>query len=193
MEALLCLPFLFLILALTVNLGYGWLVRLKAEAGVRLAVSHYVTLTVAGTSSQEAEAEARELVQQAYFRGLEPIELDVRVDYANLSGRIEREGTGVSEEALAPLRRLGRKLSGRTKARLVVPRRVPTRTLLPDTPVVVSYDLDGGTWTHAEIPLTLDAMTGLEGENSLPSGLGWLTGAISWVGEKFFQLLGMEP
>jgi hypothetical protein len=191
MEALLCLPFVLLIFALSLNVGYGWLVRLKAEAGARYAVERYLVLTERPGNESKAQQRVREEVQHLYFPNGGAITLAIGTSGSDLEGSMRREHA--TSGVLTILRRFAHKLSGRTEAVLTAPRRVPTRTLLPDTPVRVFYAMDGKTWTHEEIPLTLDAMTDAGKENTLPAGLNVLVGAISWAGEKFFQLLGMEP
>lgn len=80
----------------------------------------------------------------------------------------------------------GTRLSGRHRLLLSVPRRVPTGTLLPDTPLQVAFAIDGNTWTYAEVPLSLEALTDLGTRRSLPVGL------FSWVAKGLFWLLGME-
>ncbi len=253
LETLLCLPFVFLIFALVLDVGYGWVVRLRADAAIRYAGTTYVNLLSAGTEPATAEQDTAEELRRTYYRGDEDFQLEIatasltpqatpsgppgtvwanpdsmifhrdndrwygrtrhgkfvteeealRAGYraakygwwsGKPSGVIPDLGTGIGEygggaldsSLLGTLETLGSQLSGRNDLLLIVPRHVPTGTLLPDTPLAVQFSLDGNTWTYAETPLSLNALTDL-GTRKIPP-----LAVISWGAKGIFWLLGME-
>ncbi len=187
LEAMLCLPFVFLIFALILNLGYGWVMRMKADAAARFAGTYHAHLPLDQLFFGEAPEGLRELVQQKYFPHSEPIVLHVYVSHVDVGGPIDEP---LLKRILAELRWM---FSGRRTVFLGVPRQVPTGTLLPSTPVEVMFDIDGNTWTHREMPLRIDTLTDGPTNAGLPPVVGEALRTIGYVLKKFFWLLGMRP
>jgi hypothetical protein len=253
LEALLCLPFVFLIFALVLDVGYGWVVRLRADAAIRYAGTTYVNLLSARIEPATAQRETEEELRRTYYRAGEDFELDIATTsltpqatltgppgsvWANPDSMIyhrdndrwygrtrhgrfmtEEEaiqagyraakwgwwsgkpsgvttdlGTGISEygggaldgSLLGKLETLGSRLSGRNDLLLIVPRHVPTGTLLPDTALEVEFSLDGNTWTYSEVPIGFQALTDAGKNSNLAAQI------VSLALKGLFWLLGME-
>src|SRR3954453_17954018 len=77
LEALLCLPFGLLIFALVLDVGYGWVVRLRADAAVRYAGTTYVNLLNEGTEPATAERDTEEELRRTYYRDGEDFQLEI--------------------------------------------------------------------------------------------------------------------
>jgi hypothetical protein len=255
LEALLCLPFIFLVFALVLDIGYGWVVRLRADAAIRYAGTNYVNLLSQGVDPATALGSTEESLRHRYYPAGEDFRLEI--DTATLSpqaaapppgpgmvwanpdsmifhrandrwygrtrnGRYMTEDdavkagyrearvgwwsgqpgdavpdleTGIREHGGEPpsgsvlesLRTLGARLSERHDLLLSVPRHVPTRTLLPDTPLSVTFSIDGNTWTYHEIPLSFDALTDVGAhDKNLPAQV------LGWGAKGLFWLLGMK-
>jgi hypothetical protein len=253
LEVLLCLPFVFLIFALVLDVGYGWIVRLRADAAIRFAGTTYVSLLSAGVKPPTAQQDTEETLRRTYYQNGEDFELEIATSslipeatpsgppgqvWANPdsmiyhrdndrwyghtrrgqfmteeealqagyraakwgwwsgkpSGVIPDLETGVREHGggdldgslFGKLETLGSRLSGRNDLLLIVPRHVPTGTLLPNTAVQVEFSLDGNTWTYAEVPLGFKALTDAGENSNLPAQ------AASLALKGIFWLLGME-
>jgi TadE-like protein len=253
LETLLCLPFVLLIFALVLDIGYGWVVRLRADAAVRYAGTTYVNLLSAGTEPATAERDTEEELRRTYYRDGEDFQLEIATaslapqappsgptgevwanpdsmifhrDNDRWYGRTRRGRFMTEEEALregyraakwgwwsgrpsegisdlgagiheyggelsdssllGTLETLGSRLSGRNDLLLIVPRHVPTGTLLPDNPLEVEFSLDGNTWTYAEVPIGFKALTDAGKTSNLPVRI------ISLALKGLFWLLGME-
>jgi len=102
------------------------------------------------------------------------------------TGIREHGGGSLDGSLLGKLETLGSRLSGRNDLLLIVPRHVPTGTLLPNTALEVEFSLDGNTWTYAEIPLSVDALTDLGTRHISPLSV------VAWGAKGIFWLLGME-
>jgi hypothetical protein len=252
LEILLCLPFVFLIFALVLDIGYGWVVRLRADAAIRYAGTTYVNLLSAGTDLAKAQQDTEEELRRTYYRDGE-FQLEIatasltpqgtpsgppgqvwanpdsmifhrdndrwygrtrhgqfmaeeealRAGYraakygwwsgkpsgvtADLGTEIREYGGGsLNGSLLGTLETLGSRLSGRNDLLLIVPRHVPTGTLLPNTPLEAEFSLDGNTWTYAEAPLGFKALTDAGQDSNLPTQI------VSWSVKGLFWLLGME-
>lgn len=187
MEALLCLPFVFLILALCVNLGSGWIDRLRADAAVRYAGTLYVRLLSQGVEEGVALRVVEEALQRDYYPGV-AMRLAIDGRGANLEGSVDEHGgdLGGAGAILDNLAALGELVSSRHQVYLNVPRKVPTGTLLPETPLQVEFFMDGNTWTYAEIPLSFSALTDVGQQEGIGLGL------LSRLFDGIFWLLGMR-
>lgn len=188
LEALLCLPFVFLVFALVLNVGYGWRVRLRADTAVRFTGTSYVHQLSDGQTPAGAASATEEALRRFYYPQGEAFRLSFDPENADLDGAMRDHGGWLpSGPIFGALHTLGLRLSGRHNVQLTVPRRVPTQTLLPDTPVQVVFAIDGNTWTYAEVPLGLQALTDAGTQHSMTA-----VSFFSWVAEGFLWMLGME-
>lgn len=193
MEALLCLPFLLLVFALVINVGHGWIVRARAETAARFAGSVSLAVLEEGAGSDAAREAARSRTLTTWYGGEEAASVGIE---GGLGGgpvaALERQadGAGEGESVFA---RIGALVTGRQRARVEAPRRPPTGTLLPPTPVSTHLSVDGNPWHHAAVPLTFDAMTDVGTKNELPAGFGQALAVASYGGRGLFWLLGMAP
>jgi hypothetical protein len=190
LETVLVLPFVFLIIALLFNLGYGSFMRMRTAAAARFGATLYVYHRSDGAEAGTARAAAREEVQKRYFLESDPVQLDVKEPSGR--GKIKWE-EGVLSGLAGALAGLLDGVSGRDHLELTVPREVPTGTLLPETPAKGKLVLAGNTWTCRQVSLTMQRLTGLPGELAgAATGSKGLDSLLSAVGGSFFLFLGMQ-
>lgn len=183
------LPFVFLIIALLFNLGYGSFMRMRTAAATRFGATLYVYLRSTGAEAGPARNAAALEIQKRYFAESDPVQLATK----GASGDdIKWEGGSPSGWAGTLAGLLG-SVSGRDRVELTVPREVPTGTLLPETPAEGLVVLAGNTWTCREVSLTMQRLTGLPGELAgAATGSKGLDKLLSLVGGSLFWSLGMQ-
>lgn len=196
---MLLLPFVFLIFALILNVGYGWVLRIKADAAVRFSGTYYVHLQSVDHANPAGATE--QAVRKHYFDDDPEVRLTVGKEAKSLD-EVKSQGdehisgggydVGAVGKILGFLGDLTAKAGSRQKFQLTVPRHPPTGTLLPASDAHAYFQIDGNTWTHGEVPLTLSALTDV-GTYVDDSALKTALGIISAPLRGFFWLLGMEP
>jgi hypothetical protein len=195
METLLCLPFLLLILVLAINVGHGWIVQIRAEGAARFAGSVWAAEIEAGRDDRTARFHASEATRRFWYPDDDEAETRFGHDPAtDPVSAFEREGESPGDTG-SVFRNIASLVSGRQRSHVEMPRRPPTGTLLPPTPVRTHLSVDGNPWNHAVVPLTFDALTGVGEKDPLKdsSALGRVLGVVGYAGRAFFWLLGMVP
>lgn len=197
MEMLLCLPFLFVLFALVVDMGYGWLVKIETDTAAR-----FVATTLARTKpGEDGDRAARRALEQ-YYGSLETrtLQLDDEVAadaFLELGGRDPGRGPTV-----ALLFGWLEGLSSRRSVVLTAERRPPVGTLVTDSPVTTYFAIDSGTWTYEEAPLSVSGLVDQVSElaSAEREGIGFLgrlfaavAHFLGFVVRGFFWMLGMYP
>ncbi len=206
MEMVLLLPPVFLLIALLFNMGSAWLTRMKTNTAVRFGATYYVHERVQGREPAAALAASEQAVRDYYFPEAEALELAAVERSQSLD---VEENQGLFSGIAATVKGWLESFSSRQTLELSIRRGAPIGDWLPTASVVATFDLDGNTWTHSEIPLDLDALTqqisrlgqgasdGQEIGGLLGPVLGWigriLGSIVGAVFKGFFWLLGMIP
>ncbi|MCP4591788.1 MAG: pilus assembly protein [bacterium] len=196
LEAMLCLPFVFLVFALILNMGYGWVMRMKADAAARFAGTYcvHVRSEAADPGTACYNTGMEEIVRQKYFPHIKRIFLHIPEVPPDVGGVRDAGGQPIENSELGGLlAALWQVLSGRTVAELYVPLHAPTGTLLPSKSLKATFAVDGNTWTYREVPLSLGDLTELPAKAPLPPVLEFLVQGIVNAVKDFYWLLGMEP
>lgn len=197
MEMLLTLPFIFILLVLVVDMGYGWIYKMKTNTAARFAGTTFIRTEPGGNGRRAAE-----LALGEHYSALEIQRLLIdnrRRPEALDNGNGQSSGWNRFAQTLFGWLA---GLSSRQSVELTVLRQPPVGTLLGDLPIVTFFAIDGNTWTYDEVPLSLtamvDRMTDLSSWESQGSGwLGAVVRAVSFffgfVARGLFWMLGMIP
>ena len=204
METILLLPMVFLMIMLLFNMGSAWLTRMKTNTAARFAGTYYVHQIARGDDRGAALIATERAVRDHYFPATEVLELSASERPQSLD---VEENRGLFQAMAEIVKGWLETFSSRQSLRLSVRRGAPIGDLLPTATVVATFDIDGNTWTHGEIPLTLEALTGQirdlgKGSADGDGIAGVLGPVLRWIGrilgavlgtifKGFFWLLGM--
>lgn len=196
------LPFVFLILALLIDFGFGWLKRLEVQAAARFAGDQYVVQQARSLERDRASYVVRQGVHTHYFNledavtlNLSDGETEVRLQ-GNARTELGSNGGGLVDGILDWIE----DFSDRQYVHLSVESPLPVGTLLPHEPISAVYVIDGNTWPHQQVPISVQGITGeapavddaLNDSGKAPGG-GFVKKAVQWVLKGFFWILGMRP
>ena len=182
-EAALCLPFLFLILALTLELGRGWAVRLQAEHAARFAATIV-----------RSEPATRQLVQQFFFPERRANEIGIHLIGDAVSLKELWEWRKAGKWSWGPtnfFNQVGRQASGRHAVKIWLSVR-PVTGVLQSATVEAYIAADEGTWTHDVRPMSFDVLTDGLKDNKMPGVIRPFLKKVGQGMEAFLKLLGME-
>lgn len=198
LEAVLMLPFVFLVLALTINLGFGWLLRVRIESASRFGGDHYVRQIAERVEEATAAERSREATRRFYFPSNPGYRLTVggEASDVDIGEKVEKVEGGWVEKMSGFVARIRSRHQVRVAAHLDV----PTGTLLEAREITSWYVVDGNTWTHREIPLSTQGLVDgigafadqLSDGNRMVGILGGIVKAIGWGVASFLWVLGMK-
>lgn len=195
MEMLMVLPFLLLLLVLIVNMGAGWLIKIKTNAAARFAATTFVHVP----KGRDTNGEVIEAVR-TYYSSLERthIQLGGRIE-PSLNGTLGFQPGRGSESFTARLT----EHSSRRSIDLEVTRRpVVGATIFEERPTYAFFVVGGKPWTYDQVPLSASGVLDLAvefGSAEVQGGgvLGYVFGTMSFLFgyafKGFFWILGMVP
>lgn len=169
MEALMCLPFIAILLVLMVDMGYGQLVRVQTEVATRFAGTSFMR----APDGADRSAHARALLEGHYA------ELDIRE-------------LVFTKGPKSPF------MSSRRATHVTVSVDPPFGTLLNATETQASfYALNHRVWNYDRVPLAVGPILDMAHDPKLADRIGSaLAGFLSLMASLFgwlAWLLGMEP
>lgn len=195
MEMLLGLPFLALILVLSIDAAAVFLFRIETDVATRFAGTTYLHADEGSAGRVAAAAAVDRYYDRLDFVRLEARDRPDRDAYdGEESGWTNRFASRLSDW----LAGFGRKISIDAESAV----RLPVGSRLSASPVQARFVVVGGTWTYEEVPLStsglVDQLTELGSANSQGTSLwrrilGWLARIGGFALEGFFWLLGMYP
>ena len=197
MEMLLSLPFILLVLVLVVDMGYGWIYKVKTNTAARFAGTTYMR-TEPGGDGRRAAAQ----VLRTHYRALEIRSLEISDRPRPESLDSDDGGTSGWNRFADTLFGWLAGLSSRQSVALVVERLPPVGTIVSETPIATFFAIDGNTWTYDEVPLSISGLVdrvidfGQAGHrgDSLVTGLFRVVSFfLGYTAKGFFWMLGMYP
>ena len=197
MEMLLTLPFYFLVLVLVVDMGYGWIYKMKTNTAARFAGTTYIRTEPGGDGRRAAEQALR-----TYYSALEIRRMEI--DDRRRPDSLDNDDGGQSGWNRIADTLFGwlASISSRQSVELVVERRPPVGTIVSELPITTFFAVDGNTWTYDEVPLSISGLVDrvIEFGQAGNEGGGLLTGLfrivsffLGYVAKGFFWMLGMYP
>jgi|GEM_PF-4829035 len=196
------LPFVFLILALLIDFGFGWLKRLEVQSAARFAGDQYVVLQARSLERNRATQVVRDGVHAHYFNLEDTVTLNLsdRGTEIRLEESAGTDGGSAGGSLIAGLLDWIEGFSDRQHVHLEVESPLPIGTLLPHEPVYAAYVVDGNTWPHQQVPISVRGITGevpavndALNKSTDPPGGSFIKQAVQWALKGFFWLLGMRP
>lgn len=196
MEMLLSLPFIFILLVLVVDMGYGWIYKMKTNTAARFAGTTYIR-TESGDGRRAAEQAVR-----TYYSSLELRRL--QIDDRRQPDSLDNDDGGQSGWNRFADTLFGwlAGLSSRQLVELSVERRPPVGTLVSEAPITTFFAIDGNTWTYDEIPLSISGLVdrviefggwGRQGDSILTMVFRVVAFFLGYAAKGLFWMLGMYP